>query len=416
MPPKLAPSAHLKDLGAFGYLSARLLEADIDKGNGGDGKPKREIVITLMREGAGNARDRRWYTREAVKNADAVFLARRKMFLNHLGKGQDFAEQDLEKWAATLKETWTEEGKDGKLERKGRLKIHSDWLWQRCLEAPEEIACSIEGRGAGKLGTVEGEQYTVIEKIFHLDAVKFVTYPGNATMGADLVEAAAPTPEDAPMDLKELNLAVLKEARPDLFAAIVAEITEQVKAEAAKTATRGADLNALKAELTEGYKAEVKKLAEVHAKVVDELEKRCEEAERKLDAAEVRETIRGKNTLIDRLLAESKLAPEAKTPRFVARLRGLTERKETVDGKETVVTVEAQAVAEIAEQLKLTTEAYGAVRESGPAGPSAKDLGALSVEEGSIAFQAALAKKDPMVAVQEHRAAKAQEAEAAKKA
>ncbi|MBS3927777.1 MAG: hypothetical protein KGZ65_04215 [Sphingomonadales bacterium] len=375
----------LADQGVF-TLFFGLSEAKTDDSAGDDGKPKHEIVLTALQEGRGNERDRRYYTREAVVGAEGVFKARRKLFVNHLEEGKPSSSEDLRNWCATLKETWIENLPSGKVARKVRLKIHEEWLWTRCLEAPEEIALSIEGSGAGKEAVVEGETYMVIEKIWSLNATKFVTYPGNAKMGADLVESATEeSPEETPMDLKALTEALLKEHRPDLVAAIVASVEASYKAkliEAEAKATKIAEAAPTPATFAAAVAAEVKGVKDSFNASLDEMRKKLDESDRKLDAAEVKTRLAEKKALIEAKLKESKLAPEAKTERFLARCYAVAERKEG----DKVITVAEQVDAEIAEQLKLTTSEFGAVRTSVSGETKIAESEVLTVEEEQILF------------------------------
>lgn len=341
-----------------------LTEADIDRGLDDKGQPKREIVLTCIQEGRGNERDRRWYLAEAVKGVEKQMYARRKLFVDHLTEAQKAAGQTdpLQNWVATMKKTWVEEGKDGQTIRKIRVKIHEDWLWKRCEEAPEEIALSIEGRGAGRQGEIAGEQYMLIERIYHLDAFKFVTYPGNAAMGADLVEGEArpdnPT-EESPMDLTTLTVEELRKARPDMVIALTEEAAKAAKADAEKKAqtalTEAAaakgDVAAIKGQLQEEFKAALSEQAKAQAGVIDTLTAKLNEAERKVEAAAVRDAIAARKSIVDRCLNESKLPVEARTPRFLDRLASITERKaKDADGKDKTITIEEQVKAEIQEQ------------------------------------------------------------------
>jgi hypothetical protein len=376
----------LADQGAF-TLFFGLSEAKTDDSNGADGKPKHEIVLTALQEGRGNERDRRYYTREAVINAEPLFKARRKLFVNHLEEGKSASSEDLRNWCATLKETWIENMPTGKVARKVRLKIHEEWLWTRCLEAPEEIALSIEGSGAGKEAVVEGQTFMVIEKIWSLNATKFVTYPGNAKMGADLVESATEeSPEETSMDLKALTEALLKEHRPDLVAAIISAAEAPLKtaiqeAEAkAKLAEGAAAAAPTPATFAAAVAAEVKAVRESFNGALDAMKAQLSEADRKIDAYEVKTRLADKKALIDSKIKESKLAPEAKTERFLARCYAVSERKEG----DKVITVAEQVEAEIAEQLKLTTSEFGAVRGSVEVVP-ANDA-ALTEEEQQVVF------------------------------
>lgn len=389
--------------GAFSFSTA-LSEAKLDA-------PKREVVMEALRVGPGNKRDKRYYTAKAAESLVPLLMARPKIFATpHPQPGQR-AVNNLQDWVATVTEAWVEGGR-----ALVRVKISAPWLWQLAEDAPGQLALSIEGTGAGQQAVREGAPCFEIERIEALNAMKFVDYSGNTAMGALLVEGEAEpettSQEAATMDYKLLTLALIKEHRPDLLEAIVAEAVAPLKAELteaqekAKTAAAPADVKA-------AVEAATKDLREGFTASMDELRTRLSESEKKADQLEVREKIRNKRALIDTLLAEAKLAPEAKTELFKNRLYSLVERTVQKDGKAEVVTVEAQAKAEIAEQIRLTTEAFGVVREGGAgAGKTVTEaLVPVDEEERQVVFNRTQLGIGPTLA--EHRAKKA--AAAAKK-
>lgn len=358
-----APVTHPIEKQPIHFLHG-LAEAEFDHGKDEAGKPKQEIVLTCLQEGPGNARDRRWYTRECVDGLESAVYARRKLFVDHLSEGAVAASDSLRNWAGTILKTWTvTEG--GVLKRKVRAKIHEGWLWQRCVEAPNEMALSIEGRGAGRQDKVNGEDYTVIERIYSLNAFKFVPYPGNATMGADVVEAdaltVAPTQEDATMDLKALTLKDLKEGRPDLLDAVAEEAAQAAKAKLEEEARvkSGDAIAQLREEMKVKFEGHVKTLNGTIAKLESELQ----ETRKELDGAQVREKLRGKEHVIATALAEAKLPAEAITDLFMSTLRACAER-EVEDGKggKKILTMAEQVKAHIAERQALLKPELGAPR------------------------------------------------------
>ena len=381
----------------FSYVVGIQL-AELDKTADESGEPKREIVITCLQEGPGNQVDNRYYSRKAVEGLENKIYSRRKLFVDHLISDDDRTKGDsLKDWAGTVLKTWLEE-QDGKVVRKVRVKIHEDWLWRRCQDAPGEIAISIEGRGVGDKGMVEGKEYYVVEDIPYLSALKFVPYPGNAKMGANLVEGQATDIQEETMDWSKVTLEALREGCPNLVAAIeksaveTAEkkITENAaKAEAAVTALAEAKktiegLTAksgtleeqLKASekakdgdakaLTEQFRSEMKSGFAEQAKVIESLREENHALKSRLDDKEVRERIMAKDTLIDALLKESDLPEEAKTPLFRDDLRRLTERKE---GDKIVATIEEQIKARIVDRKKLCAGGEAVVTGSGVAAP-----------------------------------------------
>ena len=366
-----------------------LAEEGFKLDEGSADKPKREIVITLLREGPGNSRDKRIYLRECVNGLEPLLYTRRKLFFNHIKEGAPAASDDIKDWAATLVNTWTVEGADGMIECKGRIKIHDNWLWERCQDpiARREIAVSIEGRGAGRIEKRDGADYTLIEKIYWLNAFKFVPYPGNATMGADTVEAAAAPAvkpeEDLNMDPKLITLELLEADRPDLVEAIAKKVSNKL-AEAA--APKAAALDALRVELTEKFEGRIKALTGT----IKTLESKLDDADRRVDASEVREKMAHKERVIAAVLAEAGLPPEAKTDRFLARLRAVVEREVPGEnGTKKVSTVEDQIQAEVAEQKKLVTPILGqqnGKKSEGQAAGENTDYGNLSEEDKQWIF------------------------------
>lgn len=338
-----------------------LSEADviIDEGNGEDGKPKREVTLTLIKEGHGNPKDKRYYTRECVEGLDPLIYTRKKLFIDHLGEGAAPASDKLKNWAATLMRTWCVESDEG-LVRKGKLKIHDNWLWERCLDpiARKELAVSIEGRGAGRPDSKDGKDVVLIEKIHWLNAFKFVPYPGNATMGAETVEGAQQPPdqntqEEDPMDLKGLSLELLEAERPDLFKAL----SEKAKSDVVKVAAPSAD--AMKSLREEMMGLLSTKTASLNA-TIESLNTKLQDTEKKLDAAEIRERMASKKTIIDSALKEAALPAEVLTPRFIARLNALSEREVVDDkGAKRIWSVAEQVAEEIKDMKTLLQQPLG---------------------------------------------------------
>lgn len=373
-------------------LSFALAEATPDRGNDESGEPKREVVLTCLQEGPGNEVDNRYYTRKAVEGLEKKIYTKRKIFADHLATDEARVAGDkMVNWWATVLTTWLAE-KDGRAVRKVRLKVHEDWLWRRCLDAPGEIALSIEGRGQGEKGVVEGKEYTVIEDITYLSAIKFVPYPGNATMGADLVEGEAAQPQEETMDWSKVTLEDLRKNCPQIVTEMEQAVKAAAKAEsdkaAGESAKKSADLDKALAEsrkvldgyrtkgeelaaqvatlqekvktaeeakdgnakaLTEQFRQEMRDGFTEQAKIIESLRSENSALKTRLDEKEVRERLVAKDELIDRLLRESDLPEEAKTEVFRDDMRRLTERK----SGDQVVTVEAQVRERIADRKKL---------------------------------------------------------------
>ena len=215
------------------------------------------------------------------------------------------------------------------------------------------------------------------------------------------------------MDLKELSIAMIKEHRPDLIEALTNEVAAPLKAKIDEASAAGdaknGDMTKFQAQLAE----QVTALKSSFNATIDELRSKLSESDRKLDAAEVRERLRGKKELVERKLAGSALAVEAKTPRFIERLLGLSEKKIKDDkGSDKILTVDEQVDIEIAEQIKLTTADFGSIRPASSNGNGSSDKssdGQLTEEEQQVIFNHVVLKAGP--SLQEHRAAKAKELE-----
>lgn len=377
--------------------------------------PKKEVVLEALKPGLGNKRDKRLYTAKAAESLVPLLLARPKIFATpHPVPGQAAQPNRLQDWVATVTEAAVVDGR-----AVVRVKIHEDWLWKRAEEAPQQLALSIEGVGAGRQDVYEGSPVFLIERIEALNAMKFVDYPGNTTMGALLVEAET-TSEDTAMDFAKLTIALLKEHRADLVAELIKEGVAAALAEAAtkheaaltKAVAEAKAGAADPAAVESAVKAAVEEANKAFAGSMDELRQRLEEAEKRADGLEVREKLASKKALIERKLAEAKLPAEAVTERFKARLHGLTDKKVKDDkGADVVLTVEAQVDAEIFEQRKLITENYGVPRTGGaPAGGShaAGDNVPVTEEEKQVVFNRRMLGYGPTLA--EFRKQKADEA------
>lgn len=402
--------------------------AEKDNANDEHGKPKHEITLSCLVEGPGNPVDNRWYKRSAIQNLESKIYSRRKVFVDHLIDEQAKMRGDsLRDWAATIRKTWIEERADGRLERKVKLKIHEDWLWQRCEDAPDEIALSIEGTGAGQKEVIEGHERQAIDDITNLSAFKFVPYPGNAKMGADLVEGQpAEIKEEDAMDLTKLTLAILREGRADIVAEIEAGVKKEAessksaavaaavseaakkceaaieqlngKVSVAESAAKKAEEKAALAEkakagdvnaLTEQFRAEMRDGFAEQAKVIQSLREENLGLKQRLDEKEVRERLHAKDLLIDRLLSESDLPAEAITEVFKGDLRRLSERKEG----DKVLTVEEQVRARIADRKKLCAGGSAVVTESGAASSAVIGAKPANREEEQVMVDEAFRKK-----------------------
>lgn len=177
---------------------------------------KKEITIRPVKAGWGNKRDKRYYTRESLREAieDGVFT-RRKMFADHPTKDEAKLrpERSVRDWVSTIREAWWDEKAD---EPRARIKVYDQKFWDLAKEAPDEVAFSIRGGGYGRKGKVDGQDAFIVESIGKINSVDWVTEAG-AGGAIAFAESAA---EEFEMDVKDLTPEQLKDANPELFAAI----------------------------------------------------------------------------------------------------------------------------------------------------------------------------------------------------
>uniref|UniRef100_A0A6M3L160 Uncharacterized protein n=1 Tax=viral metagenome TaxID=1070528 RepID=A0A6M3L160_9ZZZZ len=242
-----------------------------------DGKRSNRAWWPLLRVGPGNAVSRNYYSQKAVESAAPLALARKKMFLGHASDGT-YVERNVRDWAASVQETKIEGGVLW-----GLVKAYDGWLKERMYDAPDELACSIEGRGkpAGKIEH-GGEQWNLIEEVKWINAFNIVDYPGNAPMGISLTESGKDS--DKNEEVENMTITELKEQNAELYAEIAKEVKEAAKAEFDKS---------LEEKLTETVKAkdeEIAKLKEsmtAEQKSASELKESISKLEAKIDGMEV---------------------------------------------------------------------------------------------------------------------------------
>ena len=151
MPTKVAPlieaKGPTKDKQEIRHSIVGCIE--VDRGDGPDGKPKREIVLTCLQEGPGNVVDKRYYMRSAIEGLEKKLYARKKIFVDHIGEEDGDQGDPMRNWAATVMKTWLVTESDGLMKRKVRLKIHEDWLWRRLVRLLSPSRKPRVGVGAG---------------------------------------------------------------------------------------------------------------------------------------------------------------------------------------------------------------------------------------------------------------------------
>jgi hypothetical protein len=297
-------------------LSGEFFPAEIKEGTFGDTTGKREMVVTLMREGPGNKFLNNWYTRPALESARAWLADKKKQYFNHAAN-IDNPDRDVRDWASSIVETWIAEDA-GRNKLMGRVRVYDNWLWERAQQAPDELAVSMEAKGRGRVEVIEGQRYNAIYEIPSGNGVQWVDYPGNAGMGVRVLEKNQ-TQEDAPMDAKAI-LEGIKALSEDERAEIVETLAPKADAVTEKQLAEVREsVAAVKAEAATQKKALEDRVAAVEA------EKTALTA--RVEAHDIKERAAAKEKMVDALLASSKLKDDHKTPTFRSTLLGVKEYK-----------------------------------------------------------------------------------------
>jgi cation transport regulator len=291
-----------------------LSEAKFDKGR---------ATVVVIKAGF-NATEDRYYPAEVLKRDFGIFEGM-KMYADHPTEEEDKArpERSIRDWVATLSEVTCDENAIVT----GVAEIIEPWLMQKLASLREkdmlsEMGISINAIGSASKGTVDGKETLVIEKLVAAKSVDFVTEPGAGGV-VTLYEA------DRNHDIDLVELAALKEKRPDLIKAIEAavrmEITKEVK-KAMENEERIKDLEGQITELTTER---------------DNLKEAAEKAEKDKAKAEAQATIK---EAVDK--AE---LPDAAKERLIERFKDA----ESAEGIEEAIQSEVDYIAKLAEAGKV---------------------------------------------------------------
>lgn len=295
----------------------------ICEGTFSDTTGKRELVVTLLREGPGNKFHNNYYQKSALETTKKHLLERPKQYFNH-AKDIDNPDRDLRDWASSVIESWIDTS-EPKAKLKARVKVFDDWLWERAKVAPEQMAVSIEGKGSGKAEKIEGLEYNSIYEITSVNGINWVDYPGNAGMGVEVLESNI-IKEDKKMTLQEVLESIKGFTKEDL----------------AKVAESAPDLKEFflfgPPEQDEKTKKEISSLSERIAA----LEKEKTELANKVEAHEIKDKERSKADLVEKLLKGSKLKDAHKTSIFKEQLMKVDEdgMKKLIEDREKICVAE----------------------------------------------------------------------------
>ena len=195
-----------------------LTEAKFDKGR---------ATVIVIKPGFNTTEDR-YYPAEMLRRDYKVFEGQ-KMYADHPTEAEDEArpERSIKDWVATLSEVTCDES--GVVT--GIAEIVEPWLMQKLASLRDkdmlsDMGISINAVGSASKSTIEGKETLVIEKLVACRSVDFVTEPGAGGI-VTMYES------DRGHDIDLIELATLRERRPDLIKAVEAkiraEITKEVK-------------------------------------------------------------------------------------------------------------------------------------------------------------------------------------------
>lgn len=182
---------------------------------------KKQVWITPIKPGFGNARDNFFYPDATLREAtEAGLFNGVKMFRNHPRKSdeKDLPERSVTDWFGVVKESrWDEaQGRPRAL-----VQVFEEADWNRFKAAPDQVAFSVLGQGKARPGKVDGRDARVIESFTQVRSVDWVTTAG---AGGAIEFAESASDEEFEMDIKDMTveqLTSLKESNPAVYAHLV---------------------------------------------------------------------------------------------------------------------------------------------------------------------------------------------------
>lgn len=119
-------------------------------------------VISIIK--AGQSKNSRIYTENAIKNIPNLLTHKHKMYLDH----NDENARSIKDWVATIDSSWYDETQKAVM---ANIIVHDEWLMKRIEEAPNEIGISIDALGI--IEELDGVFY--VEEIEEINSIDFVT-------------------------------------------------------------------------------------------------------------------------------------------------------------------------------------------------------------------------------------------------
>ena len=304
-----------------------------------------------------NTSDTRHYTESAVADAGKIFEGS-KMYADHQTEAQEEAmpERSIRDWVATLQETRVSESGNAV----GIANIHAGWLKEMVANLYEagnlgQLGTSINCIGTGSKQVIEGKPTVSIEGLQRgtFGSVDFVTEAG-AGGQAGLKESA----HEGFLDVDLMDLAQLREARPDLVQAIETDSATKLQGEVKEAMKTAEEVVELESQL-------------------DTVTKERDDYRVKDEAREAAEKKSAAQATIKEAVDAAKL-PDASKARLIARLAESTD----AEGVTEAIQSEVDYIAELNEAGKVI----------GMGGPK-KDQ--VDVDAGRAAYREALKRQHP---------------------
>jgi len=187
------------------------------------------VPVRIIRPGFNASKDR-YYSEQAISDAAQIFDGA-KMYADHATESEEKEkpERSIRDWVATLHATKVAESGNAV----GEAHINAGWLKEKIANLFEQgdlqhLGTSINAVGKGTKQEIEGVKTILVENLVKstFQSVDFVTEPG-AGGQAGLKESA----HDSFLDVDLMDLAELREARPDLVSTIETDAMEKMKQE-----------------------------------------------------------------------------------------------------------------------------------------------------------------------------------------
>ena len=303
-----------------------------------------------------NSSKSRHYSESAIADAGRIFEGS-KMYADHQTEAQEEAmpERSIRDWVATLQETKISESGNAV----GMAHIHAGWLKEMVTNLHEagnlgQLGTSINCLGKGSKQTIEGTDTIAVEGLERgtFGSVDFVTEAG-AGGQAGLRESA----HDSFLDVELVDLATLREARPDLVKGIETAATQQAHQEVKKAMET--------AEQVKGLEDQVETLTTERDGLQDQIDEAAKDRLKAIAQVAIKDAV------------DKADLPDAAKNKVLKQLEDET----TTDGVEEAIKDQADYIAELNEA--------GKVRGHGPSAPENDEVA------GKAAYKEALRRQHP---------------------